>query len=104
MTSITIPQSVTSIGDKAFQVCSGLTSITIPQSVTAIGEDAFLGCSNLASVKVLVTDYSDFCTNKIVSLIKSRIGKPIMLIDENGNEIKDFRIPQGVTTVGEYAF
>ena len=99
-----IPQGVTNIGEYAFDSCRGLTSITIPQSVISIGDKAFRDCSNLASVKVLVTDYSDFCTNKIVGLIKSRIGKPVMLIDENGNEIKDFRIPEGVTTVGEYAF
>ena len=43
LTSITIPNSVTSIGEQAFGSCSGLTSITIPNSVTSIGESAFSG-------------------------------------------------------------
>ena len=50
ITSITIPNSVTSIGDMALFGCSGLTSITIPNSVTSIGYDAFVGCSGLKTV------------------------------------------------------
>ncbi|MBR6046885.1 MAG: leucine-rich repeat protein [Bacteroidaceae bacterium] len=104
VSEVVLPKTLQTIDAKTFYNFRNLKEITIPQSVTTIGENAFYGCSYLESVKVLVTDYSDFCTNKIVSLIKSRIGKPVMLIDENGNEIKDFRIPEGVTTVGEYAF
>ena len=52
LTSITIPNSVTSIGYCAFYDCSSLTSITIPNSVTSIGDYAFYGCSSLKSVKV----------------------------------------------------
>ena len=52
LTSITIPNSVTSIGGSAFSGCSGLTSITIPNSVTSIGGDAFYGCSGLTSVNI----------------------------------------------------
>ena len=52
MTSITIPNSVTSIGEAAFNYCTGLTSITIPNSVTSIGEGAFSGCPGLASVTI----------------------------------------------------
>ena len=48
--SFTIPNSVTSIGDFAFDSCIGLTSITIPNSVTSIGDFAFTGCIGLTSV------------------------------------------------------
>ena len=50
LTSITIPDSVTSIGGSAFRGCSGLTSVTIPDSVTSIGSFAFNGCTELATV------------------------------------------------------
>ena len=52
LTSVIIPDSVTSIGSYAFRDCSGLTSITIPDSVTSIGRGAFSGCSKLVSLTV----------------------------------------------------
>ena len=50
LTSITIPNSVTSIGDNAFNGCASLTSITIPNSVTSIGIYAFENCYALETV------------------------------------------------------
>ena len=44
--------SVTSIGDEAFYLCSGLTSVTIPNSVTSIGDYVFYCCSSLTSVTI----------------------------------------------------
>ena len=52
LTNVTIGNSVTSIGDRAFSGCSSLTSITIPNSVTSIGDSAFLLCSNLDTIRV----------------------------------------------------
>ena len=52
LTSITIPKGVTSIGDNAFSGCKSLTSINIPESVTSIGKNAFGGCSSLTSVTI----------------------------------------------------
>ena len=51
-TAIIIPSSVTSIGDSAFNNCSGLMSVTIPDSVTSIGSDAFYLCSGLTNVVI----------------------------------------------------
>lgn len=60
LTSVTIPNSVISIGNRAFEGCTGLTSVTIPNSVTSIGRDAFSQCTGLTSVAIGsgVTDIS----------------------------------------------
>ena len=50
ITSVTIPDSVTSIGGYAFYYCTNLTSVTIGNNVTSIGDSAFFGCVNLTNV------------------------------------------------------
>jgi len=104
LTSVTIPNSVTSIGSNAFEDCSGLTSVTIPGSVISIGNGAFSRCDGLESVKVSVTDLATFCNNSVIRLVSNNISKPITLIDGDGNEIKEYIIPNGVTFIGSYAF
>ncbi len=52
LSSVEIPNSVTSIGDHAFGSCKGLTSVEIPNSVTSIGDYAFGSCSSLTSVQI----------------------------------------------------
>ncbi len=51
-TTITIPSSVTIIGNYAFNWCGKLVSVSIPYNVTTIGEEAFYGCSSLTSVVI----------------------------------------------------
>ncbi len=51
--SVTIPDSVTSIGKSAFAGCDSLTSVTIPNSVTSIGKSAFLLCDSLTDIYIL---------------------------------------------------
>ena len=50
LTSVTIPNGVTSIGASTFRGCSSLTSIVIPSSVTSIGDTAFRKCGSLKSI------------------------------------------------------
>lgn len=52
LTEITIPNSVTAIGNNAFENCRSLTSVNIPYSVTSIGNYAFEDCSNLTSITI----------------------------------------------------
>ncbi len=60
--SYSIPDSVTSIEDWAFENCTSLTSVTIPDSVTSIGEYAFSGCKSLTSITIpdSVTSIGDY--------------------------------------------
>ena len=74
LTSITIPDSVTSIGNYAFYCCSSLASITIPDSVTSIGDYAFSACSSLTSItipdSVTTIGYSAFfCCYDLESIV-----------------------------------
>lgn len=55
VTSVTIPDSVTSIHDNAFGFCSQLTNISIPNSVTYIGFSAFNNCTSLKSITLPVS-------------------------------------------------
>ena len=52
LASIIIPNSLTGIGNRAFEGCTSLKSITIPNSVTWIGDHAFYYCTSLASVTI----------------------------------------------------
>ena len=52
LTSINIPNSVTTIGKFAFSDCDSLTSINIPNRVTTIGDQAFVGCHSLTSINI----------------------------------------------------
>ena len=85
-TSVTIPNSVTSIGDKAFYDCSGLTSVTIGNSVTSIGESAFSGCCGLTSITI---------PNSVTS-----IGYYAF---ENCSSLTSITIPESVTGIGRNA-
>ena len=70
LTSITIPEGVTSIRDNAFSFCNSLTSIIIPQGVTIIGDHAFYDCGSLTSITIpnSVTRIGDFAFEHCTSL------------------------------------
>ena len=97
MTSIQIPNSVTSIGEWALGYCSSLTSIEIPNSVTSIGYGAFAYCSSLASIVVdggnTIYDSRNGC-NAIIETTSNT------LIAGCKNTI----IPNSVTSIGDSAF
>ena len=85
LTSVTIPNSVTSIGGAAFCYCSGLTSVTIPDSVTSIRSAAFRYCRGLTSVTIgdSVTNIENYAFGNCTSLTSVRIPNSVINIGAN---------------------
>lgn len=98
--SITIPDSVISIGDKVFAGCTTLENITIPNGVINIENYAFAGCNSLQSINVSEGN-SNYLSCGGVLFDKS---KSVLIKYPEGEKDTSYIIPDGVTSIGDFAF
>ena len=106
--SVTIGNNVTSIGDYAFYLCANLTSITLPDCVTSIGDYAFYQCSQanitLGNSVTNIGDYAFWACGTLTSII---IPNSVTSIGDNAFAfcgLTSITIPDNVTSIGERAF
>ena len=108
--NIAIPDSVTDIGDYAFEYCCSLSNMVIPNSVTSIGDYAFYGCRSLSNIVIpdSVTKIGDYTFSVCSSLSKIVIPNSVTKIGDYAfsdcSSLSKIVIPNSVTKIGDYAF
>ena len=122
LTSITFPDTLTSIGNQAFFLCTGLTNVSIGSAVSSIGSNAFAYCSSLTSVTIpgSVTSIGSypFAQCASLTLISADASNPAYssvdgdlfnksqttLIEYPGGKAGSYAIPENVISIGNQAF
>ena len=110
VTSVTIPDSVTAILDRAFANCFQLTNISIPNSVTSIGFSAFEHCTSLKSITLpsslrSISEALFFCCSQLTTIhIPDSVSSIQSYAFYHCGNLETIRIPVSVTFIGVYAF
>ena len=109
LTSVTIPDSVTSMGEWVFDGCYSLTSVTLSNNITSIEEATFQACDKLTSVNIPngITSIADYVFNRCHSLDEVNIPSNVTSIGEHALAecgFTDITIPDSVTSIGASAF
>ena len=105
-----IPNTVTTIGESAFERCTGLVNMDIPSAVTSIGKSAFYNCTSLTGVTIpnTITSIGDNMFSYCYKLASVNIPNSVTSIGnyafENCYGLTSISIPSSVTRIGDYAF
>ena len=95
-----VPNGVTTIRTEAFFVCEHIKSVTIPETVQEIETQAFSGCENLVSI---IVDGNNETYSSVDGILFTK-DKTTLVLYPLGKDAVTYDIPDGVTTLGEYAF
>jgi len=98
ITSVTIPNSIKSIGDLAFAACIFLTDVTLPDNLNHYGDGAFSNCVRLTAINVNSANTA-FCSENGVLYNKNKT----TLLQYPSGKTGAFTIPASVTSIGKFA-
>jgi hypothetical protein len=100
LATVTFGMNVTNIGPVAFDACYSLTSVAIPDSVTTIGDEAFSDCQSLTNISVSAGNLNYASTNGVLfnSTFTTLVQYPVGMPDAS------YTIPDSVTSIGTSAF
>ena len=110
LTSLKLGENIKTIGDHAFYYCIKLESVTIPQSVTFMGDRAFTGCAQLNSLTIndAAISIGDWTFDECYKLTTLSLGEKIKTIGDYAfydcRILNNVTIPQSVTSIGDHAF
>lgn len=109
VTSVSMPEGITSIGFEAFSGCQNLESVALPESLTTLDYDAFNSCQSLKTIKIPsgVTAIPGSCFYCCSSLESVTIPEGVMTIGEYafcGCNHKELTLPSTITMIGRSAF
>ena len=123
LTSVVIPEGVTTIGNDAFRDCTNITNVVLPNSIKTIGDYAFISCKNLKNINIprecasisysaftncsalteINVDSNNLNYSSIDGILCSK-DSTILVRYPEGKTQSSFIIPEGITTIGYYAF
>ncbi len=101
ISSLTINEGVTTIGNRAFTNCASLTTVTVPKSAVNLGENIFLGCLKLQTITV-AADNANYESKDGVMFKKGR--KELYSFPPNKSPNAEYTIPAETEIIGTYAF
>ena len=110
LTSVTLPEGITSLGENCFYNCGKLTSVTLSEGITSLGKNCFYKCSKLTSVTLPknITSLGDSCFKDCSSLTNITLPKGVTSLGKfcfyNCSRLTSITLPDGVTSLGGCCF
>ena len=110
LTSVTLPETLTVIGNSAFSGCTNLRKINIPDTVIIIGKHAFFGCSSLESITIPngVTSIGNYAFNGCSSLTSITIPDSVTSVGDSAfdgcSNLTSITLPESVTIINPWTF
>ncbi len=110
ITGITLPNSITSLGNSCFKFCYNLTSVKLPDNITSLGDYVFMSCRKLSSIKLpdTLTSLGEYCFSFCDGLTSLILPNSITTLGHgcfsDCNNLKKITLPTNITSLPSFCF